>query len=299
MKVLAQVKPDSQFIFDETKIPKMNISDSFRDFDNKLKRQLTVARFGKSDVNGSMPDIILINHFTDWLKSNAMRDAWNDSNLGSSYAARRKMFCKSYGVTRFMINAELSNCKWDGKDDLLAFNARLSAIETRYCEANKTSLDENTQVNHFIERIKIVAVLYEYATTYVQSENNQQRDVTRAELVRQVHLKNQSRQEIKARREKEKLQDSVCEGQGCHEESDDEEDSAAQKNLIEAVSRAAAQVNAISRRDGYNARGSDRSKSSFKCFFCDGPHAQSECELYRKAKNEAVAQMRLNSAVKP
>lgn len=265
-KVLQAVKPDEQFIFDETKFPKVNITDSFKDFHDKLKHQLVVHSFGKAGAITHIKDIddsILIHQFASWFKSARMRMAWLSGNLNTTFKERRRIFCKAHGLTRFMINAELRDCKWDGKEDLMVFEATLSTIEKRYCDANDHMVLDNAQlVNHFVDRLTAAPGLHEFAELYIHQEEAKGRDVTRQEILQQVHAKNSSYHMSQARKGRRGNMRNISEQSEKDGQSKQKGNQSLHVMVRDAVQEALKQesghVNAIQKRDSYGLRNGAR-----------------------------------------
>ncbi len=131
-KYLKDLKPSSpDKIYSEIKTQKMDIYDSFIDFEKRLARQVELAKGDGVTLKPS--EDLKIHLFESWLDSPALRDTWLSRSIGSMvYSSRKEYFISTYGLKAAEVNFDYHACKWDGKESIRAFHARLIIIEERY-----------------------------------------------------------------------------------------------------------------------------------------------------------------------
>jgi hypothetical protein len=205
-KYLKDLKPSSpDKIYSEIKIQKMDIYDSFIDFEKRLARQVELAK--GDGVNLKPSEDLKIHLFESWLESPALRDTWLSRSIGSMvYSSRKEYFISTYGLKAAEVNFDYHACKWDGKEGIRAFHARLIVIEERYCRYNKTPITDAFLRTSFIEHLGDT-LLKDRIMNHLQTNDNIGNVLTRNDLVNQADLEltnwlrsRAKRAEIKAQR---------------------------------------------------------------------------------------------------
>jgi hypothetical protein len=183
---LEKLHPSEGYVFDETAEEPVDIADSFFDFEGQLDAKLEIAANGDAKKRPSVSDLLKIHLFSHWLFTPDMRKAWTAKNkFPSSYEARKAMFVQTYGWSVIVVLQKLNACRWNGKTTLKAFNSKLTALESKYCQLKSMQYDQNTLVENFLNRIDD-EILVERLRKYIQTRNNQGHEVTRLEIVNQA-----------------------------------------------------------------------------------------------------------------
>jgi hypothetical protein len=186
-KYLKDIKPSNPSkIYSEINSVKMDIYDSFADFENRLAMKTRLAEADGKRIN--LSEELKIHLFEPWLESAALRDIWLSRNISSMiYKIRKEYFIQTYGLKSSEVNLDYHACKWDGKENIRAFNVRLSVAEERYCRYNNTPANEAFLRTSFIEHLGDNP-LRQKILKHSQTQDNMGVKLTRNDLVNQADL---------------------------------------------------------------------------------------------------------------